>query len=184
MITTGSVRGKWCIPHFGHSRRQPAAPTTVVVPQFEQKRRRACQASNDLAVASMLASGAGTRPPAASDRRSTILRSSRPGTMSTRWSRNPSLASACSTTASSGSSAANTGAPSGRSPSSASTARAAKRLDLGRAAAADRARRRPFAGPACRARSRRTRASGRVRNAATAAGSSRNAEARSSGSAA
>ena len=37
MMTTGSVRGKCCMPQFGHSRRQPAAPTTSRVAQFEQK---------------------------------------------------------------------------------------------------------------------------------------------------
>ena len=52
MMTTGSVRGKCSTLQAGQARFQPASTMSVVTPQLEQKRCRACQCSIALASAS------------------------------------------------------------------------------------------------------------------------------------
>ena len=52
MIATGSVRGKCSTLQAGQARFQPASTMSVLAPQFEQKRCRACQCSIALASAS------------------------------------------------------------------------------------------------------------------------------------
>ena len=77
MMATGSVRGKCSTLQAGQARFQPASTMSVLTPQLEQKRCRACQCSIALASASGGRCSASTRPWTAIERRSMTNRSSR-----------------------------------------------------------------------------------------------------------
>ncbi len=70
MMTTGSVRGKCSTLQAGQARFQPASTMSVVAPQLEQKRCRACQCSIALASASGGRCSGATSPCTAIERRS------------------------------------------------------------------------------------------------------------------